>query len=398
MTNNFIKRTPQGWLQLDTHRPASDHIAITGIPVPTRHADAQAIASISICASRRQPIEVTLQVGPEDAAGWRNKDGEAAQQRRKEVAEDAAKHLGVDVRAITVQSRYSGHSLVLASMAARREAERKTALQAAEEHGPTHYRVCVEHYDWDSRGSYFKVCGSDTLSIHGSFEAAKQAFAAAWEQREHHASWHSAPVNIILQRVVVGQSPEDAAKEVETYSGEGNPAGDATWECYYGGQDCTGWHVLWAHNVVGSSYRGPKYDGNCLGIIGRQQAQHCGTGEWELRHMDDHSGALYADELFATREEMLACIAGIDELRERQDVLKELSSGNEPVVYAERRYSAGVTEAHATLPHGEEFTVELDFDDESATFHAFSFDREANKDVLVRIELAEVAETEEENA
>lgn len=273
----------------------------------------------------------------------------------------------------------------------------------------TIYRVSVEAHDWDSRGSYFKVCSTETLSLHADLAEAKQAFAAAWDKREQHASANTSPVNIALEFAEVQHDPEEVpvldyllrTDDLlwECYSASPAPNGDETWHCYYGGQDCTGWYVLWAHSLVGSSHRGPKYDDNCLGTIGRSQANHCGTGEWELRHMDDRSGALYADELCATREEMIAKVADEDGLRDNQDLLKELSSGRERMVEAERSYTADLTKAHATLPHGEDFTIEVEGgDDDAHTYYAFSFDKDTNKDELVRIELAEVEETEEENA
>lgn len=271
----------------------------------------------------------------------------------------------------------------------------------------TIYRVSVELHDWDSRGSYFKVCGTETLRLCADLAVAKAAFAEAWAAREEHASANQCPVNIALEQAVVEHDPEEVPVldylagtdnlEWETYSGEPAPNGDQSWHCYYGGQDCTGWYVLWAHNLVGSSYRGRKYDANCLGVIGRSQANHCGTGEWELRHMDDSSGALYADELHPTREGMLAAIAEIDDLRDNQGILEELSNREEPVVQAERSHTPDLTEAHAILPDGEEFTTTVD-DDEAHTYYAFSYDQDARKDVLVRIELPEVEEEETENA
>lgn len=273
----------------------------------------------------------------------------------------------------------------------------------------TIYRVSVEPHDWDSRGNYFKVCGQETLSMHTDLDEAKQAFTKAWAEREDHASANRAPVNIALEQAVVEHDPEEVPVldylprtddlEWEGYSAEPAPNGDATWHCYYGGQDCTGWYVLWAHNLVGSTYRGSKYDGNCMGVIGRRQANHCGTGEWELRHMDDRNGALYADELHPTREGMLVAIADIDDLRDNQDILQELASGNEPVVHAGCNYIADLTEAYAILPGGEEFrTVVNDGWDEAHTYFAFSYDQDARKDVLVRIELPAVVELEDENA
>lgn len=389
-TNNFVKRTAQGWLQLDTHRAASDHISITGIPVRTRHADAQAIAHISVCASRRHPIEVMLLVGAEDAPGWRNKDGEEAQARRNEVAEDAAKHLGVDVRAIKVQARYSGVTLVGRSIS-----EREETRQAAEQLGPTHYRVSLDPQTRDSRlQKWVSADRRETLVRTADLELAKAAFAKAWGEIEQHARAASAPIILELDVVTID---EDGLEEVETYTGDGNPAGDASWSCYYGGQDCTGWYVLWAHNTAGN-YRGAQYDLNCLGIIGHDQARYCGTGEWELRHCQDKGGALYAEELHETREAMLAAIADNATLCADQHVLKFLSSGQEPVVQAERFNLNGDTYMGVILPDGVEFLRKLEDPAAAGIFYALSFDREAGKDVLVCINLAEVEETEEENA
>lgn len=272
----------------------------------------------------------------------------------------------------------------------------------------TIYRVTVEAHDWDSRGSYFKVCYTKTLSLHEDLEDAKAAFAEAWEHREDHAAASRSPVNITLERAVAEHDEEETPVldylhnaddlEWEWYSGETAPNGEYVWSCYYSGQDCTGWYVLWAHNLVGDTYRGGKYDGNCLDVIGRLQANHCGTGEWGLRHMDDQSGALYADALCATREEMLAVVADDDDLRERQDLLAELTSGEEPAVQAVRRRTDDMTEACATLPHGEEFAIEMDEwnDDDAHTYYAFSYNPDTRKDELVRIELPEVEEPEEE--
>lgn len=92
---------------LNIHQIASDNYTIAGIEIRTRHIDANAIANINVCASRRHPIEVVVMVGPGYEPGWRNKDGTVAQAKRKEVLEDAAAHLGVRPEAIRLQARYS---------------------------------------------------------------------------------------------------------------------------------------------------------------------------------------------------------------------------------------------------------------------------------------------------
>lgn len=91
---------------LNQHRLAADNISVTGLPIPTRHADANAVANINVCASRRPyPIAVIVLVGAEDAPGWRTKDGATA--KRCDVLEDAAKYLGIHSARITIQARYS---------------------------------------------------------------------------------------------------------------------------------------------------------------------------------------------------------------------------------------------------------------------------------------------------
>ena len=89
---------------MNTHRNAPDHIGVTAIPVPTRHGTV--IVNLSICASRKSGmIEAVAVVGDDINPGWRLKDG--ATQRRKEVAEDVARTLGIEPNLVRVQAAYS---------------------------------------------------------------------------------------------------------------------------------------------------------------------------------------------------------------------------------------------------------------------------------------------------
>jgi hypothetical protein len=89
---------------MNTHRNAPDHIGVTGIQVPTRHGDV--IVNLSICASRKGGmIRATAVVGDDTSPGWRLKDG--AGDRRKEVAEDVARAIGIDLKLVSIQAAYS---------------------------------------------------------------------------------------------------------------------------------------------------------------------------------------------------------------------------------------------------------------------------------------------------
>lgn len=213
----------------------------------------------------------------------------------------------------------------------------------------TNYKVTLAPQGWDSHQNCFVSQEVNVLLSTTDLETAKKAFTEAWEEREQHAAYHQAPIEIGLDMF-------DADGDlIDSYSGEGCPSGDATWHSYYDGEDCDGWYVLWA--TTGQK----KYaSSNCFGMIGHHQKEHFSTGYHALTFCDDRTGAMYADGLFKTAVEMKAYVVGIREIEKSQSRLENLAEvcGVDAGITAEVTVDHGVLYATARLEDGFNWEIE----------------------------------------
>jgi len=235
----------------------------------------------------------------------------------------------------------------------------------------TNYNVTLHTQDWDSRGQQWHTTGSETLHTTSDLDAAKSRFREEWEKREAHASTNRCPVELEL---VVVATDADGDEEHEAYSADPAPNGDATWHCFYDGADRDGWFVLWAKRDGG-------YAQDPFGIIGHHQKQHFSTGEWALRYCKDERGAIYAEALFQTAEELAAYFhADVPDVYHTQARLQTLADlgaltgASVPATWWTRDGHEGYT---ATLPDGTEYdsaALTEPCDAEGETRYAFGND------------------------
>jgi hypothetical protein len=171
------------------------------------------------------------------------------------------------------------------------------------------YLVTVTAQDWDNRQQAF-VSGTYSPHFDEVYTDAATALAAYARQvgeAEKWASYDRSPVMVEIR-----QMDEDGEwTDIDVLGPDGKPF---VGYHYYGGRNCKGLRVLWAHVMHGSN-GGPKYRrSELLGYIDGRNGQP--VGEWELRHADDRAGAMYADEIFDTDEQAREYFAEHPELVE----------------------------------------------------------------------------------
>ena len=172
------------------------------------------------------------------------------------------------------------------------------------------YLVTVSPLSWDGHQKAFisGYCQPVESRLYDNLASALAAFSRHVGDAENWARYERAPVQVeVMQR-----ADETCDWEPLEINGPDGKPFDACH--YYGGRNCKGLRVLWAHNMHGSN-GGPKYRrSELLGYVDGRHGQP--TGEWELRHVDDRAGALYADEIFDTDEQARAYFEEHDELVE----------------------------------------------------------------------------------